>query len=144
MKVLVALDDSECSLRAAREAHRLFPDGEFLVINVGQRVVPWLMGEYGMVYPADPTFYAVDRPDEAHVSSLAEEAGIDEADVVTVIGDPATAICDAAEAHDVDVVVVGSHDKGALRRLVEPSVAQAVVHGTHRPVLVVSGTPPVE
>jgi nucleotide-binding universal stress UspA family protein len=61
--------------------------------------------------------------------------------VLESYGDPARVICMTAEEQDVDAVVVGSHDKGLLRRLLEPSVAQAVVQGTHRPVLVVSGTP---
>lgn len=142
MKVLVALDDSEASLRAAIEAHHLFPDGEFFVVNVSRRSAPWLVGDYGMGYLADMSMYADMVPDPSHVSSLAAAAGIADPDVEAVVGDPAGAICDAAEAHDVDVVVVGSHDKGMLRRLVDPSVAQAVVRGTHRPVLVVSGHPP--
>ena len=48
----------------------------------------------------------------------------------------------AAEEHDVDVVVVGSHDRGMLSRLLDPSVAAGVVRGTYRPVLVVSGHSP--
>ena len=51
-------------------------------------------------------------------------------------------IAAAAEEHDVDVVVVGSHDKSALRRLFDPSVAVGVVRATSRPVLVVSGDQP--
>lgn len=143
MKILVALDESAISRRAASEARRLFPDAEFLVINVSRRQVPWLAAaEYGVVYPVDSILLDDVGLDDAHLTSLAESAGIEPSDVMTVVGDPAPAICEAAEAHHVDVVVVGSHDKGVLRRLVDPSVAQAVVQGTYRPVLVVSGSPP--
>jgi nucleotide-binding universal stress UspA family protein len=141
-KVLIALDDSPISLRAAREAGRLFPDAEFLVVNVTRRIVPWVSaGEFGTVYPltfSDLTEVPIDEEvlfDRAHI------AGIDDAEFLTLKGDPASVICSAAEEHDVDAVVVGSHDKGVLRRLLDPSVAQAVVQGTYRPVLVVSGTP---
>jgi nucleotide-binding universal stress UspA family protein len=143
-KVLVALDDSLVSLRAAREAARLFPTAEFLVINVTRRAVPWVAGwEYGSAY----TVETIDLPPEGlhddELGALAAEAGLETAEVLLVEGGaPADTICDAAEAHDVDVIVVGSHDKGVLRRLLNPSVAQAVVHGTHRPVLVVSGSGP--
>jgi len=41
--------------------------------------------------------------------------------------------------HRIDIIVVGSHDKSALRRLFDPSVAAGVVRGTDVPVLVVSG-----
>jgi len=79
---------------------------------------------------------------EDELVERADAAGVADAEVLSSRGDPAGAICDAAEEHDVDAVVVGSHDKGVLRRLLDPSVAQAVVQGTYRPVLVVSGTPP--
>ena len=142
-KILVALDESPISLRAARAASALFPDAEFLVINVTRLVVPWVMaGEFGAVYPMRSADIAALTPDEAELEAIAHEAGIDDPVVLTPVGDPATSICEAAERHDVDVIVVGSHDKGVLRRLMDPSVAEAVVHGSHRPVLVVSGTPP--
>ncbi len=143
MKILIALDESTISRRAAREARRLFPDGEFFVVNVSRRTVPWLgAGEFGMVYPAEAVTLPEEGIDDEQLTSLAASAGIVPADVLTVVGDPAHAICEAADAQDVDVVVVGSHDKGVLRRLIDPSVAQAVVQGTYRPVLVVSGAPP--
>lgn len=143
MKILIALDESTVSLRAAREALRLFPNGEFLIVNVGRPIVPWLtVGEFGMVYPAGAELLQGDGLDDDQLGSLAERAGIDPSEIITVTGDAAHAICQAAETHDVDVVVVGSHDKGVLRRLVDPSIAHAVVQGTYRPVLVVSGTPP--
>ena len=144
MKILVALDASPTSVRAAREASRLFPDAEFLVVNVTRRVVPWVAeGDFGTVYPA--SIYAFQQglePEE--VATVAEAAGLEEVDALRLQGDPADAICAAADVHDVDAVVVGSHDYGVLRRLFDPSVAQAVVRGTYRPVLVVSGTPPAE
>ena len=145
MKVLIALDDSEISLRAASEARRLFGDVEYLVVNVAQTVVPWLAtGEFGMVYPTDLADMGLGGLDETTLVEKSEAAGFEPAEVLSVDGDPAKAICDAADRYDVDVVVVGSHDKGVLRRLVDPSVAQAVVQGTYRPVLVVSGTAPTD
>jgi nucleotide-binding universal stress UspA family protein len=143
MRVLLALDQSAISVRAAREAHRLFAGAEFLVVNVSRLSVPWLMGdEFGAVYPATLESLPSEGIEEDELTALAADVGIDDPEIVIFEGDPASAICRAAEDHDVDVVVVGSHDKGVLRRLFEPSVAQAVVQGTYRPVLVVSGTPP--
>ncbi|MGE0880276.1 MAG: universal stress protein [Acidimicrobiia bacterium] len=140
MIALIALDESAISVRAAREARHLFPNAEFLVINVGRGVVPWLAaGQFGMVYPAPAPMIEEAMPDD-ELETLAESAGVHPTDVITVVGDPGRAICDAAEQHDVDVIVVGSHDKGVFRRLIEPSVAQAVLHNTHRPVLIVGGT----
>ncbi len=144
--MLVALDGSPTSFRAGREAARLFADAEFLMVKVTEVGMPWLagseLGPFGMVYPATAAELARERPDVTELSALARSAGLDDAALLNPTGDPASAICAAAEAHDVDVVVVGGHDRGLLRRLIDPSVAQAVVHGTFRPVLVVSGTPP--
>lgn len=142
MRVLVAIDDSPHALRAAREAARLFPGSEFLVINVAGRVVPWVTGDYGTVYPMHLTDLPESGLTDAEIDARVERAGLDDARVIGAEGDPASTICAAAEANDVDVVVVGSRDKGLLRRLFEPSVAHAVVQGTYRPVLVVSGEPP--
>ncbi|HUP73997.1 MAG TPA: universal stress protein [Acidimicrobiales bacterium] len=143
MKILIALDESPVSLRAAREAGRLFGDADYLVVNVTRHVVPWVAaGGFGTVYPIPLTELRPSGLDEEELRALVEHVGIEASEVLPEFGDPATAVCDAAEEYDVDVVVVGSHDKGVLRRLLDPSVAQAVVRGTDRPVLVVSG--PVE
>ena len=141
-KVLIALDDSPISLRAAREAARLFPAAEFLVVNVTSRVVPWIAGDFGAVYPAILADMPAIGLDDEQLAAQADALGLEDVTVLPLEGAPAAAICEAAEANDVDVVVVGSHDKSILRRLLDPSIAQAVVQGTYRPVLVVSGTPP--
>lgn len=152
MKVLVALDESPVSNRAARVAVRLFgrtPDVEFLVINVASAPAVWLgNAAYGTVAPLDidprwltPTADEAERS-ERTLLARAEEAGLYRAEALTASGDPVEEICHAAEAHGVDVIVVGSHDKTALRRLIDPSVAAGVVRDTHLPVLVVSGDPP--
>ncbi len=116
------------------------------MVKVTEVSMPWVagaeFGSFGMVYPATVAELAMEHPDPAELSALAQTVGLDDAALLNPTGDPASAICAAAEAHDVDVVVVGSHDRGVLRRLIDPSVAQAVVQGTYRPVLVVSGEPP--
>lgn len=178
VNVLIALDDSPVSIRAAREAVRLFSqtDSRFFVINVATLPVPWVgAAGFGAVTPmviqphwldaevaesadrtnggeadaeaaraADAADGADRIEDERLVEAWAAEAGVPHADVEVRAGDAVIEICRAAEEHDVDVIVVGSHDKSALRRLFDPSVASGVVRTTHRPVLVVSGEPPTE
>ncbi|MEO7372117.1 MAG: universal stress protein [Ilumatobacteraceae bacterium] len=147
MRILIALDESPVSARAAREAVRLFSDvtTEFLVISVTPAPFMWAGGAgYGMVAPlvVDPSWMQPSEELEGELVARAEATGIRDPEPVTASGDPVTLICRAAEDHDVDVIVVGSHDKSALRRLVDPSVASGVVRETYRPVLVVSGEPP--
>jgi nucleotide-binding universal stress UspA family protein len=142
----VALDESAVSMRAAQEAVRLFSgrDVQFLVISVAREPVPWVpVGGFGLVSVPPPGWEdAAPSLDETEIAERATEAGASPARVITEVGDAVECICAAAEEHDVDVVVVGGHDKGFLQRLLEPSVSAGVVRGTHRPVLVVSGTPP--
>lgn len=52
---------------------------------------------------------------------------------------PAPAILELAEEEDADLIALGTHGRGGLRRLVLGSVADKVIRGTHRPVLVHRG-----
>lgn len=52
---------------------------------------------------------------------------------------PAPAILELAEEVDADLIVVGTHGRGGLPRLILGSVADKVIRGTHRPVLVHRG-----
>ncbi len=146
MKILIALDESPVSARAAREAVRLFsgPDTEFLVINVTRFPLMWAgAGAYGMVTPlAMNPAWPDDGATQDNLVERAEAAELPDAEALTPTGDPVRLVCLAAEDNEVDVIVVGSHDKSVLRRLLDPSVAAGIVRDTYRPVLVVSGEPP--
>ena len=147
MRVLIALDESPVSLRAAREAARLFsPCGaEFLVINVARIPIPLATGAgFGMVMPmpADAQWLEPSEESDANLAERAEQAGVPDAETITTSGDPVRLISEAAEEHGADVIVVGAHDKSALNRLFDPSVSAQLIRDTHRPVLVVSGEPP--
>jgi universal stress protein A len=54
-----------------------------------------------------------------------------------MVGDPATAIVDAAENEHADLIVMGTHGRTGLTRLLMGSVAEAVVRRAPCPVLTV-------
>lgn len=58
--------------------------------------------------------------------------------------DPSRAIRDAAEADDVSLIVMGSHGRRGIDRLLLGSVAARVVQRAPKPVLVVRGEHPAE
>jgi nucleotide-binding universal stress UspA family protein len=55
------------------------------------------------------------------------------------IGEPATAIARAAKDWPADMIVIGSHGRGGLRRALLGSVAEGVMRQASCPVLVVRG-----
>lgn len=145
-RVLVAMDGSPASHHAASTAVELFgPAADYLVANVAQSIYAFPDGvTFGAVYPMagdewNRILDAAARTAETTAKHGAEAAGIETAEILVEHGDAVSALCQAAEEHDVDVIVVGSHDKSWLARLISPSVADGVAHRSPRPVLVVSG-----
>lgn len=148
-RVLIAVDESDASLEAAKVAHRLFGDAEFFVVNVAELPVLSTMA-WGTAYPiVMPMSYppvlagevANGGEDPEHVAEqqaaeVAQSASL-HAEAVGAEGDPATAIIRAAHEHHVDVIVVGSHQRSWLSRLFVGSVTSDVVREADIPVLVV-------
>jgi nucleotide-binding universal stress UspA family protein len=68
--------------------------------------------------------------------AILEERGI-AAESLPAMGEPATAIARLAEEHDVDLVVVGTREPGALQRLLGQSVSQSVSRRVRCDLLIV-------
>jgi nucleotide-binding universal stress UspA family protein len=156
-RVLVAVDETEGSVRAAEAAHRLFgEDAEYLAINVTNVVdmaaIPWYGAGWGAPYAAPygavwsyrtdvtPTSgeeVSGEQVAESHAREVAEQSGLADAEVVGDEGDPAEAVLRAAQDRHVDVIVVGTHERGWFDRLVRPSVSKEIVKSSPIPVLVV-------
>ena len=163
--VLIAVDDTESSVKTARTAYALFGDSaSYLVVNVADRSpliwggdalvwgigYPVMMGPTvgvggvpaGSVAGTDAAAAEVDNaPIDAAIQvarEVADEANIPNPQIVGEVGDPASAILEAAHHHQVDVIVVGSHDRSWFSRLLVPSTSDAVVRETDIPVLIVA------
>jgi nucleotide-binding universal stress UspA family protein len=156
-RVLVAVDDTEGSVHAAEIAHRLFgEDAEYLAVNVTNIVdlaaIPWYGAGWGSPYAApygavwayrsdvtlDPEGIADgEQTAEAQAREVADESGLQGAEAVGEEGDPAEAVLRAADEHHVDVIVVGTHERGWFDRLVRPSVSKEIVKQAKVPVLIV-------
>ena len=70
------------------------------------------------------------------VKRLAAEAAVD-VDTAVVDGSPSREIIRYAEDNDCDLVVMGTHGRGGIDRLLLGSVAEKVVRGASVPVLTV-------
>jgi nucleotide-binding universal stress UspA family protein len=157
VRVLVAVDENEGSVRAAETAHRLFgDDAEYLAVNVTNTVdvttIPWYGAGWGAPYPApygavwayrsdvtDPTAApsGAEHAAEDQAREVAEQSSLEPVEVVGEEGDPAAAVLRAAEQRQVDVIVVGTSHRGWFDRLLRPSVSKEIVRQAHVPVLVV-------
>jgi nucleotide-binding universal stress UspA family protein len=137
--ILVATDGSPASAAAGEEAIDLAErlDARLIVINVVN--VPELTTA-SAVYPGTVVSAREEAEDIAReVVEQARRAGVN-ATFLTWEGQPGEAIVAAAEAESVDLIVVGTHGRSVVGRLLLGSVSEYVVRHAHAPVLVVRPT----
>ena len=69
--------------------------------------------------------------------TAAQEAGAQDIDLVTAMGNAAPEIVLYAREHKADLIVVGTHGRTGIVNFLLGSVADKVVHTAHCPVLIV-------
>ena len=140
MKILFATDGSPCSIHAMREAARLLPlaDADVSVVAVAD-VVP-LASPYEMSGAAATLRLEREletaRKDLESALGFMRALGI-KAHGIERHGEPASEILAVADELDPDMIVVGSHGRNALERLLMGSVASYVMNNAACPVMVV-------
>ena len=140
--VLVATDFSEPSdaaLLYGRELAVRF-GATLHVLHVAQNVYFSTMGaeSYMAVLPDLQKQIEDDARRQLHQMVVdSDRSGPPSIPVVMTSSSPAMTIVDYAKAHDVDVIIMGTHGRGALARFVMGSVAERVVRLAPCPVLTV-------
>lgn len=71
-----------------------------------------------------------------HIDATIEALGLDDAEMMAVVGDPGEAICDVAADLEASVVVLGSSGRGGIRRAMLGSTSDHVVRHARCPVVV--------
>ena len=140
--ILVPLDGStlaEAALAAAEEVAR-DSGARLVLLRVAQaHTRPW----------ADPTEaeIAVVREAESYLDDVKrqlESREVKNIDTCVWYGDAARSIVEAAAARHAGLIVMSTHGRTGLGRLVLGSVAEAVIRGTTTPILLVrDSTAPV-
>jgi nucleotide-binding universal stress UspA family protein len=134
-KIVWATDGSELAERALPFAADLAstPDAELIAVHVNELLVGRAGG-----YPFRADEPEIEHELETRVGALRERGVPARLVVITTGGaSTATAIAEAADTFDADVIVIGTHGRGAIASAVLGSVARQLLHKAHRPVLAV-------
>ena len=137
-RILIATDGSPSAEEAVDVGLELASDHDASVIIVhiapALDIAPW--AAFSMAAGMPHVVSAEDRVALDEAVATAEGRGIPVTGEV-LQGVPADQIISAAEAHDVDLIVLGSRGHGTVARTVLGSVSMGVLHRTRRPVLIV-------
>jgi nucleotide-binding universal stress UspA family protein len=164
MKVLVATDGSDAAVDASRRALALLrPGAEILLVAVvpdyenPEEMAGGFEGPVASEKQAEREFEEGERAGAAALSRTAAaltgaadaEAGPEaagghdiEVRLVPAGAEPGPAIVAVAEETKADLIVIGAHTKGFVRRLLTRSVSEHVVHHAPCPVLVIRSDHP--
>ena len=139
MRILLAVDDSAVGeavvKRVAKLAKKLRDAPELHVLSAVPRLSKAAEKEFGKAGPV--RYY--DGQFEAALAPLRPLLARTKLSVVErkAIGDIVPTILDEAKKAKADMIVIGSHGKGALKSLLVGSVTQKVIALSPLPVLVV-------
>ncbi|XP_050240966.1 universal stress protein A-like protein isoform X1 [Quercus robur] len=147
-QVMVAIDESECSRYALQwtldNLSQTIDDNSQLVLFTVQPISECTYAYASSFGAAPPELIrSIQENQNKIASTLLEKAkqicannGI-VAETVTEVGDPKVAIYEAVEKLNIQLLVLGSHGRGAIKRAFLGSVSNYCVHNVKCPVLVV-------
>lgn len=131
-KILFPTDFSTCSDAGLSHATALAKESgaKLIVLHVEEPPPAYGAGEmyYGVPDPDNPTLRRMLADVKPTDSSVPYEHRL-------VIGDPASEIVAVADEEKVDLIVLGTHGRTGLKRLLMGSVAEAVVRKATCPVI---------
>lgn len=135
--ILVPIDGSEPSESALEYALDTFEDDAITLIHVIDPNEP-VYGEVSMSGYSDEWFeYAKKDVAKTIFEDARELADGAEFETALEVGSPAREIVTYAEEHDVDQIVIGSHGRSGVTRILLGSVSESVVRRSPVPVTVV-------
>jgi nucleotide-binding universal stress UspA family protein len=137
-RTLVALDESPQAQNALDYALSIHDGDEFVLVHVidySESITDPSRGGRGRL----EGWYQKATEDAEELFDEAKERMGDGVSVTTIVrdGKPAGEILDCAEEYDVDQLVMGSHGRTGVARVLLGSVAEQVVRRSERPTTVV-------
>ncbi len=138
-QVLVPIDGSEQSKKALSHVLEEFQDAEITVINVIDPIDVGYSSAVGMPGYSEEWYEESKANAEAlfeNAQETADEYGTKVA-TTTELGRPSQVIVEYAKENDFDHIVMGSHGRSGVSRILLGSVAETVVRRSPIPVTVV-------
>lgn len=106
----------------------------------GGRLIIVHVQEAPLAYGGGEMYYGIPEPTTDELMKMLRDVKPTDVSVPVeyrlVTGDPADAVVRLAEDDGIDLIVLGSHGRTGLTRLLMGSVAEAIVRKAHCPVLV--------
>lgn len=139
MKILLAIDGSDASKRAAKHvvqlSRQLAAPPKLTVVNVSEPLLKAASSKLGRKATAD--YYASNSEYAVRTARPVLRRAKLAFDEVFLVGDAAQEISRAAETHDADIVVMGSRGQTAIKGLLLGSVASKVLAQSKVPLTLV-------
>ncbi|KAK1313848.1 hypothetical protein QJS10_CPA06g02038 [Acorus calamus] len=142
--IIIGIDDNKESTYSLEWTldHLIVPASNFRVVFIHVKVPAHTVLRISGPGVAD-VMSVVDKDQRKHAAAVQERArelclkrSITDYDVEIVEGDPRNVLCDAVERHHADILVVGSHGYGKLKRAILGSVSDYCAHHAHCSVLI--------
>ena len=133
-KILFPTDFSTCSDAGLKYATSLARDmgATLLIVHVEEPPIAYGGGEF---------YYGMPDPDDVALREMLSQVKPGDDAVPCerrlIVGDPAEAIVDLAEDEGVDMIVMGTHGRTGVRRLLMGSIAERIVRTASCPVLTI-------
>ena len=137
-KIIVPLDGSALAETAIPTAVELARDQGATLVLLRATEVPWLHSDDIV----DAQIHVVQEA-EQYMDVLADRLsteGVEHVETSVWYGAPAASIVDAVQAQGADLIVMSSHGRTGIGRLILGSVAESVLRGTTTPILLLRAT----
>jgi len=141
--VLLCTDGSDVSIDALRVSLPLLaPADRTIVVTVESPVDPDTTTGTGFssrrsaLDLADQIETSGDRRAKRILDATVAALGLDDVELLAIVGRPGHAICELAESLSASVVVVGTSGRGGLRRAMMGSTSDHIIRNAPCPVLV--------
>jgi len=146
-KVMVTLDGSDVALQALPQAELIAATFNcklilFRVIRSEERKTALVMSEDDQKHVEE----GIAQHRSQHISDTEEtlhnivatlDLPAEQCEVAVGVGEAAEEIIHYAVAQDIDLIIICTHGRSGVRRLMRGSVAEKILHDSSRPVLLV-------